>query len=867
MIKWLEKRVRKAELKFIDMHDFVYGGKTGNPLRDKATREELVEYIKSRKLRLTVNYRYGDGNDKAAMFSQFTQPESGNWIDNSKYSSNVSMSYPQYTLGGEAHARANNYTEVGIVIEPGQPGSEYTGSHIGGKGAVASIMLSDYKITLDGEEVTALAFNQGQSDLHDAKPEQYIDLKSYDQRKKEAGDNLEATRGRTFAVAEAHPELAPFLERGSPIYGMQFPILNDEYRNSARVDGDMVHKRVKNYDELEPLLARSDYKVVARIVDEELSKYERARFGVAARDYLPRDEDNSSISSWSKLTEEQKNKLRYIEDRTFSDGSGEDVISLLHDPDGTHASWIASLNRLAQNSSPEMKAMIAGIDRRVRELPTVKLDRSKLPPFEVAKKMIDAQADYNAAMERFNTFKSISGMRDINTPYRETHPELMFRVAFMMAVSTDHPAMIWPTGDTIRMYEGHSTYEGNIYDERMPKYAESWLREYGARVTKQEIPRPPRSGSVDFEEEFDFGRFIDREMQNEARDVISDEFTEQDSYNDAMAELASEMFSKLTHRHEDWVNGLNMRDTQNNSIVMINGQPAGRARFNTEFYESETKDIERFANSFFEKNAQYHPGIYDEDAAPTQEDSKRNLRKAAVKYFDRFIEVNELAIEQEGTDAASAKKVAEVYVMKITPEMKAAFRETGIPMFSQAQEGDSRPIQAEDNPIPDKAWVNEMEKAIKIAAACGAAQAGAGAAFGALAAGAALGLTAAAPIASLIASEGEELRWLGDMRRRINQDRIDAGLGTANDYVDEEGNYRPPLVDDEGFVQPTLPVADGGTVLNPDRPYTAAELAAAEREIRQLSPRAIITDDNVRRQADVMRYGLRRGGEPADAPQ
>ena len=51
MLKWLEKRVRKAELKFIDMSEFLHGGPTGNALRDKATRQELVDYITSRKLR------------------------------------------------------------------------------------------------------------------------------------------------------------------------------------------------------------------------------------------------------------------------------------------------------------------------------------------------------------------------------------------------------------------------------------------------------------------------------------------------------------------------------------------------------------------------------------------------------------------------------------------------------------------------------------------------------------------------------------------------------------------------------------------------------------------------------------------------
>jgi hypothetical protein len=108
------------------------------------------------------------------------------------------------------------------------------------------------------------------------------------------------------------------------------------------------------------------------------------------------------------------------------------------------------------------------------------------------------------------------------------------------------------------------------------------------------------------------------------------------------------------------------------------------------------------------------------------------------------------------------------------------------------------------------------------------------------------------------------------MYHRIRQDRIDAGLGVANDYVDEEMNYVPPDLDEEGFVAPNINVLDS-TPLNPNIPYSPRELAAAERQIRELSPSAarqgVITEDDIRRQADIIRNDLRRGGEPADAPQ
>ena len=94
---------------------------------------------------------------------------------------------------------------------------------------------------------------------------------------------------------------------------------------------------------------------------------------------------------------------------------------------------------------------------------------------------------------------------------------------------------------------------------------------------------------------------------------------------------------------------------------------------------------------------------------------KRVFTDFAETYLNRFIDVLEEGYDKE----RGASSNAEVYVMKITPEMKEAFRETGIPMFSQGNAGE-KPIQADDNPIPNKAWVNEMERAIKAAAACAA---------------------------------------------------------------------------------------------------------------------------------------------------
>ena len=717
MLKWLEKRVRKAELKFIDMSEFLHGGPTGNALRDKATRQELVDYITSRKLRLTVRYAYGqpgntysykdrfnaDGGlerdvDDAAKFAGFTQQtdEDG--------AGDLGLYYEYTLLGGDVIK--HNYLEVGIVIEPSQPGSEFTGSHVGGKGAVAGMLISDYPIEVDGKQLNAMAVHQGQSDYHDADASDYLDMSNDAKRKAKEITRLQAE------IRAKWPE-------GRPL----------EFRSSGFDNDGPATITVSNPQDMPG--------------DEMLS----SAIGVGGR------------------------------------GLNEDVLALV---------------------------------RQLEALGSTK---------------------YNA--------------RDINAPYRDTHPELMFRTAFMLAVSSDHDALVWPTADTIRMYEGHSTYKGSFYDERWPKYAESWLREYGAKVTKQGAEYKGENPDLTTVEEF-----VDETMRDEARDIANDliptgvETNVEASFGDALDQLGY----VLSESHRAWQQGLDMKGRE--------GDPSRPNRFDIKFYEKAEADVKRAALAFLKENTSYHDELFNDEKSPSERDVKRVFTDFAETYLNRFIDVLEEGYDKE----RGASSNAEVYVMKITPEMKEAFRETGIPMFSQGNAGE-KPIQADDNPIPNKAWVNEMERAIKAAAACAAGQAAAGAAFGALATGAALGAAGAVPIANLIAAEGDSLRWMTDFRQRQQQEKIDAGLAPANDYVDENGNYRPPQTDEEGYVLPPIPVAGGGRPLRPARPYTQAELAAAEREIRSLAPRATITPENVSRQADIRRYGLRNGsGAPDDAP-
>jgi hypothetical protein len=675
MVKWLEKRVRKAELSFIDMSEFLHGGPTGNALKDKATRQELVDYINSRKLRLTVRYAYGQpGNtysykdrfdtdrglqrdvDEAAKFAGFTV-DTGELrrvgeLDDQEYNDGPPLGeYSEYTLLGEDVVK-HNYLEVGIVIEPGQPGSDYTGSHVGGKGAVAGMLISDYPIEVDGKELNAMAVHQGQSDYHDAKPEDYADKRGIERR-------------------------------------------------------------------------------------------------------------------------------------------------------------------------------IAELEKKVRETD----DYSEAGPFGEIKRLgLELQAS-----------------RDSKAPYRDTHPELMFRTAFMLAVSSDHDALVWPTADTVRMYPGHSTYKGDFYDQRWPKYAESWLREYGARVTKQEINFKGANPDFTTVEEF-----VDDAMREEARDIANDlipsgvETDVEASFGDALYQFGY----ILSESHTAWRQGLDMKGRE--------GDASRPARFDVPYYEKALAEAKRAALAFLEKNTSYHDDLFNDETSPSERDVKRVFTDFAETYLDRYTDILEEAYDKE-SGAIGAN--AEVYVMKITPEMKTAFRETGIPMFSQVKDDpDKRPIQAKDNYVLNKQWVRDMEQAIKAAAACGAAQAASSAAVGALATGVALGAAGSVPLINLLAAEGANVAAVSDMSQRIRE--------TINEgYERMRPDYTPPILDEEGYIVPVPPT---NTPLAPERPYTPEELAAAEREIRQLSPRAgdLITEDDIRRQADVRRNGLRSGpGEPADATQ
>lgn len=171
----------------------------------------------------------------------------------------------------------------------------------------------------------------------------------------------------------------------------------------------------------------------------------------------------------------------------------------------------------------------------------------------------------------------------------------------------------------------------------------------------------------------------------------------------------------------------------------------------------------------------------------------------------------------------------------------------GAPMFSKADA--SKPIQSRDLPVTNKKWVNEMERAIKAAAAC-AASAGASGLGPVVAAvtGLGLGALASAPIAAILAEEGYEQTRFNEMFDQVSDFRREAGLASANDYLDESANYVAPSFDEDGFIQPEPPE---------DEVYSAAELRAAAADISNV-PASLITQEDIRRQAYIRRHGLRR---------
>ncbi len=185
------------------------------------------------------------------------------------------------------------------------------------------------------------------------------------------------------------------------------------------------------------------------------------------------------------------------------------------------------------------------------------------------------------------------------------------------------------------------------------------------------------------------------------------------------------------------------------------------------------------------------------------------------------------------------------------------------PMESRATE-ESKPIQARDLPITKKKWASEMERAIKAAAECAAGLGAAGAATAAgvatVAAGLGAGAVLAAPIAALLGMEGQEATRFNEQRSMIRDFRVKAGLAPADAYVDDEMNYQAPQYDEEGFIEPSLPLDETA--------YSAAELRAARDEIIATGtiPDSLITEDDIRRQAFIRRHNLRRPLTELNAP-
>lgn len=159
MRKWLGHRVKKAELDWIQIDELLGGRGT-----DKVTRQELIDFVRSRKLRLTAAYYYGRGDDPAAKFSDFTMASNykRRW---GVTPSSPPSSYSSYTLLGD-DTLDHNYMEVAAVIQEGQPGSESSDSHVGPEGTVWAFLANDLPVDVNGQEMKAYFINQGQSDLH-----------------------------------------------------------------------------------------------------------------------------------------------------------------------------------------------------------------------------------------------------------------------------------------------------------------------------------------------------------------------------------------------------------------------------------------------------------------------------------------------------------------------------------------------------------------------------------------------------------------------------------------------------------------------------------------------------------------------------
>lgn len=676
MVNYIRRRAKKDELQFLALDEFLRAGENSRQ-NDKATRQELVQWIRDRKIRMSVTYYYGKMRDKAAGFAGFTRDPKLH-----EYGYSLTATFPNYTLLGASESIARNYMEVAGKLMAPAPGYNINKSHFGGPGTIWGALVNDLEIPDVAER--AFFVNQGQSDMTDVEDHQWVDelpttedIERLQHKAVEAEERLvDAIQNlpKPFANKRNDRSTIWYTHPGGEVHSLYLNGGDFEGGNPTRAD-------VRRHLELGALNAR--LQAGAMQIEES--------FGDRWDTYGQRDENGNRPPG------------------AFSAPGVEDAIGLLHDPAAFSPRrrampadqfeqipyeygpteetldeyfeviddiFVKEIDRFNSSETfgdeteqersqyivyaEEVRGLIKDLHKRLKE------------PFDILPDSVDVEPLLNvlrlnnertAAVKRFHQARH-SDLRPSNLPFRNTWPEAMFRHLFMMAISGGNDAFAWATADTIRSYPGHSTYKGDFYDKRWPAYARGWLKQFGAEVKKIEY----RIGNTPLGEERDNDSYWDFELDGR----LSDE----------MGELVS------SYAQINSANDYDVYSYLHDHYSEMNRDLFGR-------YRREVQDREAEARRLIQENNRALEEFYrqdfnqDEEPALTLEDQRRIDAEFIRDWIDRYWTVDadvlserseyEANREEESTSSKGITKT--IWVMPITPEMRSYFLDRGAQMF------------------------------------------------------------------------------------------------------------------------------------------------------------------------------------------
>lgn len=267
---------------------------------------------------------------------------------------------------------------------------------------------------------------------------------------------------------------------------------------------------------------------------------------------------------------------------------------------------------------------------------------------------------------KIRDFEDIKQARDANAPYRNSTPELTFRIMLMQAIKKGRKGLSWNTSEGVRSIPGMESYKGDLYDKRIPKYAEKFLKRFG--VVPKLVDWMQKKLSTDpYESEERVNAAIqlaEDEIKAESASWRSLSAKEKSLFNKIYSQFG-DMFPEITHDATQWF--VAARD-------WIVGDDA-RAEFHDEYVST--------------------LGDWD---------------KALIK-FDTVLEKMQFRLEEKlkAQEEQASETTLQRWRFDITDEMRAYFNSKGMPRYMAAHYNDggrnfSHPVQPEPSPrvVPKK---------------------------------------------------------------------------------------------------------------------------------------------------------------------